>query len=332
MVAAAVIAGAAVAGVAGSVISSSASKSAASTQANAATQAANTQSQAALQAAQLQSDTAKAAAEQQRAQFDTTNANLAPYRNAGQGALSDLIASLGLGGPGQNINPGGLQYQTPGAYSSILSNPQFNPTQAQLEATPGYQFNLTQGLQSVQNSNAAAGRGISGAALKGAASFATGLANNTLQTQANIFQNNYQNALAANQQGAGIFQTNLGNVLNPLSNLVGTGENASALTGQQGLQSVANANALQVGGANAGAAGLTGAANAGAAGLIGAANAGAAGTVGSANAAANALGSVGSLPLNYALYNQLLSGNGSSVTGLGGSSSLTNNSDGQQYY
>src|SRR6185312_13199349 len=153
-----------------------------------------------------------------------------------------------------------------------LSGLTFQPTMAQLEATPGYQFDRAQGLLGVANSNAAQGLGISGAALKGAAQYATGLANNTLTTQ------------------QGIFQQNLGNVLNPLMSLSSLGENAGAQTGSLGVQGVSNAN-------NA---------------LIGGANASAAGTVGSANALANGLGSLGSSPLNYMMYQQLLGGGGGS--------------------
>lgn len=65
-----------------------------------------------------------------------------------------------------------------------------NMDQATLEQTPGYQFNKTQGLKAVQNSAAARGLGNSGAALKGAATFATGLADNTYQQQ---FTNAMQN-------------------------------------------------------------------------------------------------------------------------------------------
>jgi hypothetical protein len=146
----------------------------------------------------------------------------------------------------------------------------FQPTQAELEATPGFQFNLNQGRMAVANSNAAQGRGISGAALKGAANYATGLANNTLTTQ------------------QGIFQQNLGNVLNPLMSLSGMGQNAAAVTGSQGLQAVGNANNALVGGANAQAAGM----------------------VGGANALSSGLSGVGSSAMNYALYKQLTSNSG----------------------
>src|SRR5579871_6684786 len=82
-------------------------------------------------------------------QYQQTRADLLPYNTAGQAAV-------------QNIQ------QMP-AFS-------FAPTQAQLEQTPGYQFNLSQGLKAVQNSAAARGLGVSGAAQKGAASYASGLA------------------------------------------------------------------------------------------------------------------------------------------------------------
>ena len=233
----AAIGGAALAGVAGSVLSSNAATSAAQTQAN----AANT------------------ASANQLAQFNETKASLQPFTNAGTNALSTLQESLGLGGGGYNLS------QANGVNSLT-----FQPTQAQLAATPGYQFDLAQGEQAVANSNAAQGTGVSGAALKGAANYATGLANNTLTTQ------------------QGIFQQNLGNVLNPLSNLVGTGENAAATTGQQGIQAVGAANQALIGGANATAAG----------------------TVGSANAISSGLSGAGSAPLNYLLYSQLLGGQG----------------------
>jgi hypothetical protein len=79
------------------------------------------------------------------------------------------------------------------------------------------------------------------------------------------------------------------NVLNPLESLSNLGENAGVQSGSLGNQSVANQNSALIGGANASAAG----------------------TVGSANALSSGLNSVGSIPTNYALYNQLLTGSGS---------------------
>jgi hypothetical protein len=239
MGAAAIAAGVgAVGAIGGSLISSSAAKSAAGTQAAAANRAAD-------------------AAQQQQAQV---RSDLAPFREAGGTGLDALMASLGLGGPGQNLlAANGINALT------------FQPTEAQLVATPGYQFTLGQGERGVENAAAAQGRGISGAALKGAANYATGLADNTLRTQ------------------QGIFQANLGNVLGPLANLANLGQTSATQTGQNSLQATGLSNAaIQSGAASQ-----------------------AAGTVGSANALAGGLGTAANVPLNTLLFQQLLGGGNS---------------------
>lgn len=74
---------------------------------------------------------------------------------------------------------------------NAISNLTNGLSESQLEATPGYKFELAQGEQGVTNSAAARGLSDSGAALKGASQYATGLADNT-------YQNNFndENALA----------------------------------------------------------------------------------------------------------------------------------------
>ena len=166
MVAAAAI-GSGVAGLAGSAISSGAAGSAASTQADAANQAAQLQNQ----------------------QFQQTQTNLAPFLGTGQGANAILGAQLGNYSAVPNDEVTNLQKALP-SESTMPSM----MTESQLVQTPGYQFNLGQGLQSVQNSAAARGLGLSGAAMKGAANYATGLADSTYQNQ---FAN--QQALFGNQ-------------------------------------------------------------------------------------------------------------------------------------
>ncbi len=113
----------------------------------------------------------------QKSMFDTAVGGLQPYNQMGQQDFSAYQALMGLGPKGA----AGMQ--------------------SQLESMPGYQFTLGQGLQSTQNSYAARGLGTSGAALKGAAQYATGLANSNYNTYAN-------NLLA----GAGIGETAAGNV------------------------------------------------------------------------------------------------------------------------
>lgn len=104
-----------------------------------------------------------------------------------------------------------------------LQNLQGNPDaqMAALEQSPGYQFALDQGLKSTQSGYAARGLGTSGAALKGAAQYATGLAQQTYQQ----------------------------NVLGPLQFQASLGENAGALVGN------ANQSYASAAGGNIGAAG-----------------------------------------------------------------------------
>jgi hypothetical protein len=155
-----------------------------------------------------------------RAQYDQTRADLAPYRGFGTTAGNDLINRL-----------------------TQLSSP-FNPTMDQLRATPGYQFALDQGLQATQNAAAAKGLGISGAALKGAANFATGLADSTYKTQFDIDQANKTNSFRK------------------LMDLTNMGQNAANQTGSFGQQSAQNAGQFATSGANAQASGTIGATNA----------------------------------------------------------------------
>lgn len=151
-------------------------------------------------------------------------------------------------------------YKLPGVASEADANNPLNspllktfaPTEANLITTPGYQWNLSQGLKSVQSAAAARGLGLSGAALKGAATYATGLADSTFNTQANNFYTGQQNAL------------------NALSSQAGLGENAAAGQGNIGASTGANIAGTTVGAGQAAAAGTIGAANAITGGLSGA--------------------------------------------------------------
>lgn len=163
-------------------------------------------------AADTQSANAKLVADMQQQQYQQTRSDLSPYRAAGTTATDQLTGRL-----------------------SELTSP-IVMDQAALEKTPGYQFNLTQGLKAVTNSSAARGLGTSGAALKGAASFATGLADST-------YQNQFNNA-----------NTNQSNAYNRLKGLIDTGENASAQTGVLGEKAAYNSGVALTGGANAQAA------------------------------------------------------------------------------
>lgn len=109
-------------------------------------------------------------------------------------------------------------------------------TEANLIKTPGYQFNLSQGLEATQNAAAARGLGVSGAAMKGAATYATGLADDTYQKQ---FANQQTQYMDANQNLNN--QLNINNQsFNQNASRVGTGLSASNSAGNQAQQNASN--------------------------------------------------------------------------------------------
>lgn len=215
-------------------------------------------SSAANSAANTQANAANNASALQWQQFQQMQQNLRPYMQLGSSSIPGLQSQLGQLG---NMN-----------FS-------FNPTESQLEQTPGYQFTLQQGLKGVDNAASAKGLNLSGAQMKGIGQYTTGLADQTYQQQ-------YQNALQN-------FMTNYGvssDQYNRLSGLVGLGQNAAAGVGNAGLQTANTAGNYLTSGANAQAAG----------------------TIGSANAINSGLGSVAQGGLLYSLLKQ---GNSGSIYG-----------------
>jgi hypothetical protein len=168
---------------------------------------------------------AKDAASLQQQQYQQTRADLQPYFEPGRIAVSNALDLANKGPTG-----GGPDY-----VAMAYANRPGNMTQAELEATPGYQFTRAQGLKSVQSAAAARGLGVSGAALKGAAEYATGLADKTYLDQFNVRQQQFQDYLNLNtgQQG------NLTNQFNRYNSLATLGANAAAGLGTQGV-SLAN--------------------------------------------------------------------------------------------
>ena len=191
---------------------------------------------------------AKSAANLQQARYNTTRGDLDPYNQAGQVALLGENALAGSGPTG-----GG-----PDFVGQAYANLPGTMTQAQLEATPGYQFTLSQGLKAVQSAAAARGLGMSGASVKGAADYATGLASQTYQQQFNIQQQQFADygSLNSAQQG------NLTNQFNRYNALAGLGENAAAQLGNTGANLANQAGTFLSQAGLDSAAGTTGASNA----------------------------------------------------------------------
>ncbi len=142
----------------------------------------------ASKAADAQTAAAQAAIANQQQMYGQNKALLSPYITAGQGQLSNQSALLdpnNASGPLAAL----MKLTMPGANMS-----------AELAQTPGYQFAESQGLRAVNNQLAARGLGGSGGAVaKGAASFTTGLANNTWQSVVNALQNSFNSQVGAGQ-------------------------------------------------------------------------------------------------------------------------------------
>lgn len=213
------------------------------------------------------SSAAKDAAAQQKQMYLQTRADLSPFTQAGAGVLP-AVNALAMSGPtgggpdyigmAGSMFPGGL----PG--SGGPGTPGGGMTQAELEATPGYQFTRDQGLKMVQSAAAARGLGMSGASLKGAATYATGLADSTYKTQFDIANAKFADVLNLNTGQ----QNRLSSQYARLHDTAALGESAAAGTGTAGTSAAATAgNYLNQAGL-AQAAGTTGATNA----LTGAAN------------------------------------------------------------
>lgn len=152
--------------------------------------------------------------------YEQTRTDLAPYREAGVQGTNMLMSAL-----------------------PELSAP-ITLDNATLQNLPGYSFALRQGLKSAQSGAAARGLGQSGAAVKGASQFATGLAN---QYAGDAFNRELSQR---NQR------------FNQLMGTAGLGSGAAAQTGQFGVSTGQQIGSNTIQGGNALAGGLVGAGNA----------------------------------------------------------------------
>ena len=186
---------------------------------------------ASLASGAIQAGGQQAAANTQQGMFNTIQGNEQPFIQAGQSATGGLNQLLGTAPGGFGGLPNGYLTQT------------FNPTQAQLNNYPGYQFQLQQGDQAVQNSAAATTGAVSGPALKSLSQYNQGLA-----------ASNYSNYF--NQ-----FQTQQNNIFNRLSGIATLGSNSAANLGTTGAQLGTGIAQAQAGAAGSIAGGVAGAGN-----------------------------------------------------------------------
>jgi hypothetical protein len=152
----------------------------------------------------------------------------APYTALGQAAIPSLEEGLGIG-PGAG---------TPG-YGSLIKSPSVQ----QYQQSPGYEFQLNQGIGAIENSASATGGIRGGNTLKSLQAYGTGLANQD-------YNQWYTNQLATQAQQYGM-----------LANTVNTGANAASNVGSNAINTGQIVGNAQQNAANAGASGIAGAAN-----------------------------------------------------------------------
>jgi hypothetical protein len=185
---------------------------------------------AASTAAGEQAGASRYAADINKQMFDTSNAQQAPYREAGYTALNDI---------------GGLK--------SYLQK-QFTPEDFKAGIDPGYAFRLQQGQEATNRMANMGGGLISGNALKGQEDYSQGLASQEYGNAFNRFQTQRSNIYNTLASIAGLGQTSLGQT-------TAAGTTAAGNIGSN----IANAGAASAGGtvgaANALTGGLQGAAN-----------------------------------------------------------------------
>lgn len=233
--------------------------------------AASTQADAATNAANIQSQSADKALALQEKLYNQQVGLQEPYRQAGLTGQNRLMELLGLGG-----NAGAAGY---GQYARDFGMSDF-------QADPGYAFRLAEGQKALDRQAAARGGLISGSALKAATRYGQDMASQE-----------YQNAFSR-------YQTNRANQLQPLGNLMASGQSAASNQGAAAGSYGANAGNL-----------ITGQGNAMAGGIMGAGQAGAAGQLGATTSIANALNTGASSYQRQNNFNDWLNRNQTSQSG-----------------
>ena len=179
-------------------------------------------------AAGTQANAANNAAALQKQQFDQQMALQEPYRQAGLTGQNRLMELMGLGG---DTSAAGY-----GKYAKDFSA-------ADYQQDPGYQFRLSEGLKQLGHAAGARGGLISGQTMKGMQDYAQ-----------NSASGEYQNAFNR-------YQTNRSNQLQPLGNLMTSGQSAASNQAGQAGQYGVNAGNMMMQAGQATAAGQMGMAN-----------------------------------------------------------------------
>lgn len=241
------------------------------------------QSSAASDASNAQAGAANNATASQLQMFDTVNQQQAPYRDAGNAALSKLRDLLGIGTPQSATTDNGTpwgppstipgtwqgqqdhdanghtyvwdgsswQRQAPPSATSASTDPSYGSLLKPFSAQdlsqwqdPGYTFRLNQGMGALQNSQAASSGLVNGNSLRDLINYGQDAAS---QEYTNAFNR---------------YNVNQSNIYNRLSNIAGLGQTSTQTTAQTGTNLAGNIGSAQMAAGAANAAGAIGRANA----------------------------------------------------------------------
>jgi hypothetical protein len=162
-------------------------------------------------------------------EFAKNQANWAldPYAYTGGSANNQLAWEMGLPTTSKGSGPSGVLAKN-FSLEDYKKDPMYTPmvtSLADLQATPGYQFQLQQGLQSVNNSAAAKGSLLSGGNIKAINDYAQGQASTGYQAA-------WQRAMSAYQQAFQNDTTNKNNTFGRLSSMANMGLSATSQQSQ----------------------------------------------------------------------------------------------------
>jgi hypothetical protein len=265
--------GTAAAIIGGSLLGAAASKSAANTQAQAATQSAEISKDVSDEAIALQREQFNAQKALEREQFEYQKSLQAPFQEAGVNALSQMRSGA---------------FAQPAAFKFGAND---------YQADPGYAFRLAEGQKALDRQAAARGGLISGGALKAAQQYGQEMGSQEFQNAYNRALTGYNTDVARSDAG-----------YNRLASMAGMGQTSTDKIGAAGQSMVGGIGAagqnMVSGVSNA----LGNYGNAASNAYMGAANARASGYVGGANAVNQGLGTY----LNYTQSQNLLNRLGSS--------------------
>lgn len=198
----------------------------------AASSAADTQAQAAGDASAAQLQAQRETNALQKEMYDQNRKDLEPWREAGMGALSQLVTGIK---PGAEFNR--------------------NFSMQDFQADPGYAFRQSEGRKAIDNSAAARGSSLSGATLKALTRFGQDTASNEYQNSYNRWNNDISSRFNRLAGVAGTGQT--------ATNQIGAyGQNTANNIAQGNMNTANNVANNTMAAGNARASGYVGMANA----------------------------------------------------------------------